>query len=168
MRRFLSAHGYDPGPTQRPVLAGLLSGLASTVPATIVLGAFGSLEVEAQILGLSTAATLVAGGAIMAISGAVYGRLFQRAANDRRGGWLFGAAFGFFLWMAGAVMTLPLASGGIAPAGEAAVGVYLSFVIWGASLGLLFPHVHGRLHVSVDSERHGLGAAAAAREPDAG
>ncbi len=77
---------------------------------------------------------------------------------------MFGAAFGFLLWMAGAVLVLPLISGGIAPAGKAAIGVYLSLVSWGAAMGALFPFVHRPLHASVDSERRGLGPAAAARE----
>ncbi len=67
MIRFLNAHGYDPGPTQRPMLAGFLSGLLGTIPATIVLAGFGSLEVEAAILGLSVPATLAAGCGVMAI-----------------------------------------------------------------------------------------------------
>ena len=34
---FVSAHGYDPGPSQRPYLAGAISGLLATVPAIGVL-----------------------------------------------------------------------------------------------------------------------------------
>ena len=33
MAGFLGAHGYDPGPTQRPLLAGAIVGLLATVPA---------------------------------------------------------------------------------------------------------------------------------------
>src|SRR3546814_1447468 len=70
--------------------------------------------------------------------------------NDRRGGWLFGMAFGFLLWTAGTVLTLPLLSGGRVPAGTAAVGVFLSLVIWGTTVGGLFPYVHRPLHASTD------------------
>ena len=70
MRGFLDAHGYDPGPSQRPFLAGAISGLIATIPATLVLFAFGSLQVEANILGLSEAATLGLGCATMAIAAA--------------------------------------------------------------------------------------------------
>lgn len=115
MAGFLSAHGYDPGPTQRPLIAGAISGVLATVPAIAILYAFGSLRVEAGILGLPQMLTVVAGWIVMAAAGAVYGRLFGRAANDRRGGWLFGMAFGFALWAGGAVMVLPLASGGKVP-----------------------------------------------------
>ena len=34
---FLSAHGYDPGPSQRPLLAGAISGVLATAPAIGVL-----------------------------------------------------------------------------------------------------------------------------------
>ena len=58
---FLDAHGYDPGPSQRPMLAGAISGLLATVPAIGILIAFGSLAVEAQILGMSRVETLAVG-----------------------------------------------------------------------------------------------------------
>jgi hypothetical protein len=152
MASFLGAHGYDPGPTQRPILAGLIAGLLATAPAIALLYAFGSLEVEARILGLSVAATLAAGAIVMAVAGAVYSRLFGRAANDVRGGWLFGMAFGFLLWTAGAVLVLPLVSGGKAPAGQAALGLFVSLVAWGAAIGALLPFVHHPLHKSIEAE----------------
>ena len=161
MTGFLSAHGYDPGPTQRPALAGLLSGALATLPATALLHAFGALEVEAEIVGHSMVVTLAAGCLVMALAGACYGRLFRRAANDRRGGWLFGAAYGFALWAAGAVMILPLLSGGTAPAGRAAIGVYLSLVLWGGAMGWLFPRVHRPLHKATGGTGNSIGPGAA-------
>ena len=151
MAGFLAAHGFDPGPTQRPLLAGAISGVLATVPAIAILDAFGSLATEARILGVSDVQTIGAGLPIMALAGAAYGRLFGRAANEVRGGWLFGMAFGFALWAAGAVMILPLVSDGKAPAGEAAVGVFLSLVAWGAALGLVHPFVHRPLHENLES-----------------
>lgn len=149
MASFLSAHGYDPGPTQRPALAGGITGILATPPAIAILIVFRSLEVEARILELSIGATLAGGGLVMALAGAAYGRLFQRAANDKRGGWLFGMAFGFLLWAAGAVMLLPALSGGAAPGGEAAIGLFLSLLAWGTVLGSLFPFVHRRFQARV-------------------
>jgi hypothetical protein len=164
MAGFLSAHGYDPGPTQRPLLAGGISGVLATVPAVAILYAFESLRVEAKILGISELMTVVVGLPVMAVAGAAYARLFGRAANERRGGWLFGMAFGFALWAAGAVLVLPLASGGEAPAGEPAIGVFLSLVAWGAALGLVHPFVHQPLHESIESaaKRAEVGPGAAA------
>lgn len=168
MAGFLSAHGYDPGPTQRPMLAGAISGALATLPAIAVLYLFGSLRIEAQILGLAEATTVAAGVALMALAGAAYGRLFGRAANDARGGWLFGMAFGFALWATGATLILPLASGGKAPAGGPAIGLFLSLVAWGAGLGLLHPFVHRPLHESLasGSKRSEIGPNAAATKRD--
>jgi hypothetical protein len=164
MASFLQAHGYDPGPSQRPFSAGAISGVLATLPAIAVLIWFGSLRVEAAILGLSQLATLAAGWAAMAIGGALYGRIFGRAANYRRGGWLFGMAFGFALWAAGAVLVLPIISGGKTPAGPAALGVAVSMLVWGLAIGILVPFVHRPLHESLEkgSKRAELGPSAAA------
>ena len=168
MAGFLNAHGFDPGPTQRPFFAGAISGVIATIPAIAILILFGSLRVEARILGTSELVTLAAGAAVMSVAGAMYGRLFGRAANYLRGGWLFGMAFGFALWSAGGVMVLPLASGGQAPAGVPAIGLFLSLVAWGAALGAVHPFVHRPLHESLEtaSRRSEVGpGAAAARGP---
>jgi hypothetical protein len=165
MAAFLGAHGYDPGPTQRPILAGLITGIVATAPAIAVLHAFGSLEVEARILGASLAVTLAAGWAVMAVAGAAYARLFGRTANDRSGGWLFGMAFGFVVWAAGAVLILPLVSGGRAPAGDAALGVFLSLVLWGGTLGALLPFIHRPLHKSIESAAKGVSSGPAGQLP---
>ena len=151
MAGFLAAHGYDPGPTQRPLSAGAISGIVAAVPAVGILWWFGSLEVEARILDLSVAATLGLGWAVMAVAGAAYARLFGRAANHRRGGWLFGMVFAFALWAGGAVWVLPLISGGEAPAGPAAVGVFLSLLVWGLGLGIAVPLVHPYLQERLES-----------------
>lgn len=142
MAGFLAAHGYDPGPTQRPYSAGGISGVLAAFPAVGVLWWFGSLEVEAEILQLSVPATLALGWTAMAAAGAAYARLFGRAANIRRGSWLFGMAFGFALWAAGAVLVLPLLSGGEMPGGPPAIGVFLSLLVWGAGVGCTVPLIH--------------------------
>jgi hypothetical protein len=164
MASFLQAHGYDPGPSQRPFSAGAISGVLATIPAIGVLLWFGSLKVEAFILGLSQLATLGAGWVAMAIAGAAYGRIFGRAANNVHGGWIFGMAFGFALWAAGAVLVLPIVSGGRAPAGPAALGVAISMLVWGLAIGILMPFVHRPLHESLEkgSEHAELGPSAAA------
>ena len=164
MAGFLSAHGYDPGPTQRPLLAGSISGALAAIPAVAVLWLFGSIEVEAKILGLPIGLTLALGFPIMAAAGAVYGRLFGRAANDRHGGWLFGMAFAFALWAAGAAFVLPIVSGGSTPAGRAAVGVLASLLVWGFALGLINALIHPCLHEGIETgaESREVGPRAAA------
>lgn len=168
MPDFMRAHGYEPGPTQRPVLAGAIAGAVGTVPATAILLLFDSLAAEAVILGLSEFATETLGVLVMSIAGSLYGRIFQRAANDRYGGWLFGAAFGFVLWTGGAVMILPLFGSGQAPAGPAAIGVFLALVLWGAAAGGLFPIVHRPLYrkadLTIKSHTTAIGPSAATSE----
>ena len=155
MATFLSAHGYDPGPSQRPLLAGAISGVLATAPAVAILFAFGSLDVEARILGMSTVLTLALGWAAMAVAGAIYARAFGRAANNVRGGWMFGMVAGFALWASGGVLILPLLSGGRAPAGMPALGLALSMLIWGLAIGILLPFVHRPLHESLETgSRH--------------
>ena len=164
MHGFLAAHGYDPGPSQRPLTSGAISGVLGTVPAIGVLIAFGSLKAEAGILGISPPATVAAGWVIMALAGAAYARFFGRAANAVRSGWIWGMSFGFALWAAGAVLVLPLLSGGRAPSGEAAIGVALSLIIWGLATGILVPFVHRPLHESLETASKGadVGPSAAA------
>jgi hypothetical protein len=169
MATFLSAHGYDPGPTQRPLLSGAIAGILATAPAVAILVWFGSLGVEAHILGLSPLLTVGVGWVVMAIAGALYSRVFGRAANNVHGGWLFGMAFGFALWAGGAVLVLPILSGGRAPAGPAALGVAVSLLAWGLATGLLLPFVHRPLHEDLQKaarhERVGPSAAAGKNHP---
>lgn len=164
MATFLSVQGYEPGPSQRPSLSGAISGVLATLPAVGILLLYGSLKVESEILGLSQLLTVGIGWLVMALAGAVYARLFGRAANNVHGGWLFGMAFGFALWAGGAVLVLPLLSGGRAPAGPPAIGVALSLLAWGLATGILLPFVHRPLHESLDkASRHSkLGPNAAA------
>lgn len=155
MASFLSAQGYDPGPSQRPFLAGAIAGVLATAPAVAILLSFGSLRAEASILGISTSATVGLGWLAMAAAGAIYARLFGRAANNVHGGWVLGMAFGFALWAAGAVLVLPLVSGGKAPAGGAALGLAVSMLVWGLAMGILVPFVHRPLHQGLEKgSRH--------------
>jgi hypothetical protein len=169
MATFVSVHGYDPGATQRPLQSGAISGVLATAPAVPVLLWFGSLPVEAHILGLSTWLTLALGWATMAAAGALYARVFGRAANNAHGGWLFGMAFGFALWAAGAVLVLPIVSDGQAPAGRAALGVAVSMLVWGLAIGILLPFVHRPLHESLEkasrAAEYGPNAAAGKEQP---
>lgn len=164
MATFLSVYGYEPGPSQRPVLAGGIAGILGTAPAIPILIWFGSLKVQADILGHSAILTLGLGWVAMAVAGAIYARLFGRAANSIHGGWLFGMSFGFALWAAGAVLVLPLLSGGRVPAGTASCGIAVSLLVWGFATGIILPFAHRPLHESLEkASRHaGVGPNAAA------
>jgi hypothetical protein len=166
MIEFLRAHGFDPGPLQRPLLAGGLAGLVASLPAMSVLIIFPSFKVVAdQVMSLPrplTAIVLIGG---FALSGLIYALAFRRAANDKRGGWLFGAAFGFLLWMAAPLVVLPVISERIMAAGPAATGLFACFLVWGTAVGWLFPYVHHPLQRRLGSDRDtglSLGPGAAA------
>lgn len=156
MMKHLSAHGFDPGPTERPLLAGAAAGLAAALPAGGVLLAFGTFQAVADtILSLSrplTAGALLAG---FVLAGAIYGALFRRAASDRDGGWLFGLAYGFLLWVAAPMVVLPLIRGPGLAAGQAGIGFLLSFLLWGLVLGALFPFVHRPFRAGLDGGSRG-------------
>jgi Kef-type K+ transport system membrane component KefB len=103
MLKLLQAHGLDAGPMQRPLLAGAFGGVIATVPALAILIVFQSLNEPARAAGTTV---MSAGGAyvgLMLLGGVLYGWLFRRAANDPWGGWLFGLAFGFVVWMLGPI-----------------------------------------------------------------
>jgi hypothetical protein len=144
---FIRAHGYDPGPTQRPYLAGALAGLVATLPSGLLFVAFGSLEIAAHVvlrIPISLAALAFAGAFVVA--GILYGAIFQRAANDVRAGWLFGLVFGFLLWIAAPIFVIPLLGARFMASGAPATGFLVTFLAWGLFTGLLFPHVHKPLH----------------------
>ncbi len=157
MFRFLRAHGIDPGPTQRPMLAGALAGLLALPPAAAVFVGLGSFSVTAErIMRLPAAATAAILVLAFVVAGVLYACLFRRAANDRGGGWLFGISFGFFLWIAAPVIILPLIPGSAMAAGRPAIGFMGSFLVWGLALGALFPYVHRPLQTDLNTRRKGL------------
>jgi hypothetical protein len=150
MLSMLQAHGLDAGPTQRPLLAGAVAGLIATGPTLFVLLLFGSLEAPVHATGSSFPIAIVACGVLFLIGGILYGGLFRRAANDVQGGWLFGLAFGFVLWMVGPVPLLQWLPDEPILRGYPAAGLLLGQLLWGLSLGVIFPFVHRRLHVRLD------------------
>jgi len=152
MISFVRAHGYDPGPTQRPLLAGAITGLVATVPGALAFVGFGSFHVVVDdIFGLSRVWTAALMLAAFILAGLLYGAVFQRAANDRRAGWLIGLAYGFVLWIAAPVVALPLIQQTAMAGGSAAVGFLVAFLIWGLSAGVLFPYVHRPLHANLEA-----------------
>jgi hypothetical protein len=152
MLRMLQAHGLDAGPTQRPLLAGAIAGVIATVPALVLLVGFQSLDEPARAAGTSVVS---AGGAyigLMVLGGILYGWLFQRAANDLRGGWLFGLAFGFIVWMLGPIPLLQWLPDEPILRGYQAAGLLLAQLLWGLTLGVVFPPIHRRLHAGLDNQ----------------
>jgi hypothetical protein len=147
--QYMRAHGNTPGPTQRPVLAGAVTGALAEIPAVLLLWWSGAFASASQSLSLSLYGTFPLLLLIMVITGVIYGRVFSRAANDPRGGWLFGISFGFLIWMIGPVTFLqwwcqcPLALE------VAAMGILGAHLVYGLFLGLLFPWIHKLLQGDV-------------------
>jgi hypothetical protein len=133
-----TAHGQMAGPGERPRLAGALAGAAS-LP---LLSGSGAGSNIAHGLGTATwtVAVLYCIGAMLA--GVVYATVFGRAANDRRGGWLFGIAYGFLLWTLGPVTILQAVLQRQLVVGTAAMGVLGASLASGLLLGVLFRPVH--------------------------
>jgi hypothetical protein len=163
---FLRAHGFDPGPLQRPLLTGILTGFVASLPAVAVLIIFPSFAVVAdQVMGLPRPLTALVLVGSFSLSGLIYALAFRRAGNDKRGGWLFGAAFGFLLWMAAPLVVLPIITERVMAAGLAASGLFACFLVWGTLAGGLFPYVHDLLQHHLSSRpdvRSSLGPSAAA------
>lgn len=148
--RFLRAHGYEAGPTQRPRLAGALSAAVAELPTLAVLWSTGAVQPLLQSTGLSLPVGLAVHVALVLLAGIIYGQLFQRAANDRSVGWLFGLSFGFLGWMTGPVTVLEWMVGSAVISGGSAQGQFAAYLTWGLLVGLLFPRIHGLLEADLD------------------
>src|SRR5215216_404963 len=138
----MRAHGNTPGPTQRPILAGAATGSLAEIPAVLLLWWSGALVSATESLSLPTWIAVALHFLATTVAGAIYGRVFSRAANDRRGGWLFGISYGFLLWMIGPVTVLQWTLGRPLALGVAAMGILGAYLAYGLSLGLLFPWIH--------------------------
>ena len=143
--QYMRAHGNTPGPTQRPKLAGVLTAALAGTPAALLLWRTGGLESLSRSLGIKMWLVLLLNWGLLALAGALYGQVFGRAANDQRGGWLFGISYGFLLWMLGPVMALQWVIARPVAVGIAAIGMFAAQLVYGLTLGLLFPFIHGSL-----------------------
>jgi hypothetical protein len=129
----------------------------AAIPAGSVFAAFGSSQVAADsILRMPrpwAAAFMIAG---FTLGGWFYGAVFQRAANDRRAAWLLGLASGFVLWILAPIVVLPLVRAHTMAGGPAATGIFMGFLTWGLSAGLLFPYVHRPLQAGLEERGDAL------------
>jgi hypothetical protein len=124
----------------------------ATVPTLVVLYVFQSLDEPARAAGTSVVSAGVAYVGLMLLGGVLYGWLFQRAANDPWGGWLFGLAFGFVVWMLGPIPLLQWLPDEPILRGYPAAGLLLAQLLWGLTLGIVFPPIHRQLHGNLDSQ----------------
>lgn len=142
--QYMRAHGNSPGPTHRPVATGLISGFTAALPSVAVRYWTGALASEASGLGVSWVTMTAIGIVILAAAGVIYSAIFQRAANDRRGGWLFGISYGFLIWMVGPVTIWQWAMGEPLATGTAAMGLLGAQLVYGLALGGIYPLVNRR------------------------
>jgi hypothetical protein len=80
-------------------VAKVLSTISSRPWALAILDSFGWFATLATLYGTTPAIAALLCTAGFSLSGAVYALVLGRGANDPLGGWLFGLACGFFLWM---------------------------------------------------------------------
>ena len=149
---YLRAHGNAAGPTQRPVLAGALAGLVAGLAATPLLLAAGALASSARAVGLLPGAVLALHALISLVAGVLYGRVFQRSADDRCGGWIFGLSYGFLLWMLGPVTIVHRLFGRPLAVGPAAMTLLGLNLVYGLALGLTYPWIHHWLQPSLEEQ----------------
>ena len=149
---YLRAHGNTPVPTQRPLLTGAVSGAIAAVPFVLLLYVSGAIASAARAFGINIAVGLAASVLLSIIGGLLYAIVFQRAANDRRGGWMFGMCFGFLLWTIGPVTLWQTITGRPIATGTAAMGIFGAQVFSGLVLGLVFPWVHRLFQGRLDGE----------------
>lgn len=143
MTAFMRAHGYLPAPTHRPVTTGTIAGLIGGGAALAISWCTGATAAMTAATGAQPAWHVALGQVLMlGAIGGLYGRIFQRAADDRRGGWLLGIGYGFVVWMLGPAAIMPWALGRPVAVGLAAQGLIVAHLVYGLILGATFPWVH--------------------------
>lgn len=148
---FLRAHGNLSRPGMRPGVVGLVAGAIAGIPCALLARATGlTTWLERALPGAEPGLAIGAILATTSLAGAVYGAIFRRAANDPRGGWLFGLAFGFVMWLIGPAAWLVWFGGTPPVPGAPALALIGSHLLYGLVLGGLFPLLHRRLQLPRD------------------
>ena len=140
--QYLRAHGNTAGPTQRPMLTGAISGLIAFVPYEVILRLTGARVSIANGFDISIWTSTALNMTVMVTAGIIYAAIFKRAANDCSGGWIFGASYGFLIWMIAPITLVQLLGSRQVAVGTAAMGLFGAHVIFGFVLGLVFPWIH--------------------------
>ena len=140
--QYMRAHGNTPGPTQRPMLTGAIGGAVAEIPSGILLYWSEAFAGVAKAIGVGLPAVFAAHSVITIVAGILYAEIFKRAANDKHGGWLFGASFGFFLWMFSPITIWQVVTPYPVAVAGAAMGLFAGHVLYGLALGFIYPHIH--------------------------
>jgi hypothetical protein len=143
--QYMRAHGNSPGPTHRPLLTGVIAGALAALPCIAIAYLSTALAGESRELMFDEPVSAVLDVVGLAVAGVVYAGIFKRAANDPFGGWLFGASYGFLIWMVGPVVLWRLVAGEPMVRGMAAMGLFAAHVIYGIILGGVYPYINRML-----------------------
>jgi hypothetical protein len=157
---YLQVHGQHAGPTQRPVMAGLLTGLIASLIALGVLYGSDVLPRISERIGVPITSIVIIHIVLATIEGMIYGLLLGRAANAKRTAWLFGITYGYFLWIIGPVMLFELVFSVPIARYDLGIPIIASHLSYGISLGILFPYIHAPLHrrlTHMDLSKYGYG-----------
>jgi hypothetical protein len=122
----------------RPRLTGILASLVSAVVVSIVLFVFEPLPLSTIVTPAGASSYLF----LSLVAGFLYGAVYRRAANDQKGGWIFGASGGFVLWMFNPLIWLPWLGYEPVLIGRVGMAVLLLHIVHGALMGVLYPWVH--------------------------
>ena len=152
--QYMRAHGNTAGPTQRPTLTGAIAGLISFVPYEGILRMSDARSSIAHGFDISIWTSSAINLAVMITAGILYGAVFKRAANDRQGGWTFGASYGFVLWMVAPITIWQLLAPKPLAVGTAAMGLFVAHVIYGLALGFMFPWIHIMVKARLKNSDH--------------
>ncbi|HEU4970245.1 hypothetical protein [Sphingomonas sp.] len=131
--------GTDPSPLQRPRVAGAIAAGVAAVPAAALVWLTGSARMPATVIGVPEWLLVLLSIAGLAVSGGIYGSIFLRAANDRRGGWLFGLGWGFLTWTLGPITLFQWWLGRPVAIGTHAAWLLAAHLLWGLLFGAVFP-----------------------------
>ena len=134
--------GNQPTPDQRPYLAGFLAACIAVVLPALLLFQTGGMRAQGHALHLPFDSMIALQAAIWLGGGALFGRIFSRAAADPRAGWLFGFTYGYLLWMLGPATTMMWIAGGPVAKGPAAVGLLAAYILFGLIMGIAFPYTN--------------------------
>ena len=145
--------GRDPEPLQRPRLAGVIAAGLASVPAALLVWWTGAAHMPAQVIGVSEPALVALSIIGLTVSGALYGAIFLRAANDWRGGWLFGLGWGFLTWALGPITICQWLLGRPISVGIDAAILLVAHHLWGLAFGLVFPLIQDCIELKIEEAR---------------
>jgi len=151
---YMRAHGNTAGPTQRPLVTGAIGAVIAFIPYEAILRLSRARSAIAAGFDISIWSSTLINLIVMVIAGLIYAAVFKRAANDRRGGWVFGASYGFLLWMIAPISIWQLFGSRPFVVGTAAIGLFVAHVIYGLVLGIVFPWVHVLIQARLENGNH--------------